>query len=804
MTFLNESSSLHTLRQRLGGKLIHTFCGNQLITINPRHSLAAYSDKVISMFRGCRREELPPHIYATAQSAYRRMLKANENQAICPIGISGAGKSIMVEHTLNYLLTVSNTGIKKDVVNAAWMALESVSCVESPQGRASSKDVKLFHLDYDKSGSLVSIDVQSALLDKEHITSSSPDQSNFLALHILAEGAKAELRKDLFMNDRTKTDNRYLPPTKSQNEPSYWVRRLEKFNLALKALDAEANQIRYIMCLLAAILHLGCAGSEKTPDGKRFQYSDPESAQRAAAVLGIPQESLQKYIFEQTVPGRPAKNTNLGQAAIDAFAQGLYCEVYQIIYSIVNAAFKGRESGVHTITVVDIPGYQLGKHQSLSSLLFNYTNDRLMQVHDEKLFQDVQKRYEQEGLELDLPVPDVDLSASVDLVDRQNRAAYNENDAKGILWMLEEEALYPNSSAETFTGKVLTQYGIGRDPLVLPATESRSGFKIRHQHGQFEAEYESASWLMGSREAPPQFTCTANFLSESKKVIIQSLAKRSNDLGGDFVRVGTIRRSTTSGRRNVSSLPATKRKSPTLQAKVSVDLIVDKLRRCEVHFVNALSPTIQAEQSALTDMPFLRMQIRGLRLVESGRFIKQGFPDSLNFDEFIRQFGCLVKVYPNDYHKTPDIVKLHCDAHELERTQYKIGRSKIFFRTGIIAKLETRRNKKLNILLSSFQARCKGHLQRKKFEKRKVGEVAARTIQRNIRSYMERKSWPWWKLYTNIIPLIETHRADVELHEKTTELEKLKHKFELLEEENARNKERADKLNSKVTFKSPV
>ena len=38
-TFLNESSSLHTLRQRYGGKLIHTFCGNNLITMNPRHQL---------------------------------------------------------------------------------------------------------------------------------------------------------------------------------------------------------------------------------------------------------------------------------------------------------------------------------------------------------------------------------------------------------------------------------------------------------------------------------------------------------------------------------------------------------------------------------------------------------------------------------------------------------------------------------------------------------------------------------------------------------------------------------------------
>ena len=91
-------------------------------------------------------------------------------------------------------------------------------------------------------------------------------------------------------------------------------------------------------------------------------------------------------------------------------------------------------------------------------------------------------------------------------------------------------------------------------------------------------------------------------------------------------------------------MPANKRKSPTLLAKVSIDFLMERMRRCEVHFIQALSPTIQSEQSALTEMPFLRMQIRGLRLVEAGRLIKQGYPDSLGFDEFMRKFKCLVKV----------------------------------------------------------------------------------------------------------------------------------------------------------------
>ena len=160
-------------------------------------------------------------------------------------------------------------------------------------------------------------------------------------------------------------------------------------------------------------------------------------------------------------------------------AEALYCEVYQTVYSIVNRKLKGRESGVKTITVADFPGFQLGRHQSLSSLLYNYTHDRLLQIHNEKMFIDPVRQYEQEGLQLDLPIFDHDMDRSVKLIDEQASRQIGENDRKGILWLLDEEALFPNSSAETFTGKVLTQFGIGKEPYVLPSDTRRQGeFKV--------------------------------------------------------------------------------------------------------------------------------------------------------------------------------------------------------------------------------------------------------------------------------------------------------------------------------------
>lgn len=46
LLYLNESSILHSLRQRYGGNLIHTYAGPNLLVINPLSTPALYSEKV--------------------------------------------------------------------------------------------------------------------------------------------------------------------------------------------------------------------------------------------------------------------------------------------------------------------------------------------------------------------------------------------------------------------------------------------------------------------------------------------------------------------------------------------------------------------------------------------------------------------------------------------------------------------------------------------------------------------------------------------------------------------------------------
>ena len=46
LQYLNESSVMHSLRQRYGGNLVHTHSGPNMVVINPISAPSMYSEKV--------------------------------------------------------------------------------------------------------------------------------------------------------------------------------------------------------------------------------------------------------------------------------------------------------------------------------------------------------------------------------------------------------------------------------------------------------------------------------------------------------------------------------------------------------------------------------------------------------------------------------------------------------------------------------------------------------------------------------------------------------------------------------------
>ena len=61
-----------------------------------------YIAQVIEMFRGCNVDDMPPHIYSVAQTAYRDMLESRSDQSIVLRGWSGSGKSANLRQLLRF------------------------------------------------------------------------------------------------------------------------------------------------------------------------------------------------------------------------------------------------------------------------------------------------------------------------------------------------------------------------------------------------------------------------------------------------------------------------------------------------------------------------------------------------------------------------------------------------------------------------------------------------------------------------------------------------------------------------------
>ncbi len=107
---LNELTLSENLKSRFNAGHIYTYVGSILIAINPFRFHPIYNPKYVKLYQNRRREELPPHIFAIADSAYHTMLKEKRNQCIVISGESGSGKTESTNFLLHHLTALSQKG----------------------------------------------------------------------------------------------------------------------------------------------------------------------------------------------------------------------------------------------------------------------------------------------------------------------------------------------------------------------------------------------------------------------------------------------------------------------------------------------------------------------------------------------------------------------------------------------------------------------------------------------------------------------------------------------------------------------
>ncbi|VDM65671.1 unnamed protein product, partial [Strongylus vulgaris] len=201
LTFLNDASVLHNLRQRYFSMMIYTYSGLFCVVINPYKRLPIYSESVCQMYMGRRRNEMPPHLFAVSDEAYRNMQNDHENQSMLITGESGAGKTENTKKVISYFAMVgasqSTKKNKKDKQNVSLEdqivqtnpVLEAFGNAKTVRNNNSSRFGKFIRVHFNKAGKLAGGDIEHYLLEKSRVIKQAPGERCYHIFYQLYSGA---------------------------------------------------------------------------------------------------------------------------------------------------------------------------------------------------------------------------------------------------------------------------------------------------------------------------------------------------------------------------------------------------------------------------------------------------------------------------------------------------------------------------------------------------------------------------------------------------------------------------------------
>lgn len=90
-------------------------------------------------------------------------------------------------------------------------------------------------------------------------------------------------------------------------------------------------------------------------------------------------------------------------------------------------------------------------------------------------------------------------------------------------------------------------------------------------------------------------------------------------------------------------------------------------------------------------------------------------------------------------------------------------KQQVFFRAGVLGQMEEFRDERLGKIMSWMQSWIRGYLARKEYKKIQEQRLALQVVQRNLRKYMQLRTWPWWKLWQKVKPLLNVSRVEDEM-----------------------------------------
>uniref|UniRef100_A0A4W6CJR4 Myosin, heavy chain 7B, cardiac muscle, beta b n=1 Tax=Lates calcarifer TaxID=8187 RepID=A0A4W6CJR4_LATCA len=773
LTHLNEASVLFNLRRRYSMWMIYTYSGLFCVTVNPYKWLPVYSAEVVTAYKGRRRADTPPHIYAIADNAYTDLLQNRENQSMLITGESGAGKTVNTKRVIQYFAIIAALGenVKKgvsgsleDQIIEANPAMEAFGNAKTIRNDNSSRFGKFIRIHFGTTGRLASADINIYLLEKSRVVFQQPGERSYHIYYQILSNHKPELQ-DMLLVTTNPYDYHFCSQGVTTVESINDGEELKLTDHAMDTLGFTPEEKYGCYKIVGAIMHFGNMKFKKKQREEQAEADGTESVDKAAYLMGISSADLLKGLLnprvkvgnEFIVKGQTVEQVNF---AVAALAKATYDRMFKWLVSRINSSLYTSLPRQYFIGVLDIAGFEIFEFNNFEQLCINFTNEKLQQYFNHHMFILEQEEYKTEGIEWTFIDFGLDLQACIDLIEKP----------MGILSIMEEECMFPKATDHSFKTKLYDNH-LGKSPnFQRPRPDKKrkyeTHFEVVHYAGV--VPYNITGWLDKNRD-PLNETVVVLFQKSSNKLMAGLFENYiSSEMASDPKAETKHRKRKAASFQTVSQLH-----------KENLNKLMANLRSTQPHFVRCIIPN-ESKNPGVMD-PFLVLhQLRCNGVLEGIRICRKGFPNRILYAEFKQRYRILnPSAIPEDsfVDSRKAVEKLLCSL-DIDHTQYKFGQTKVFFKAGLLGQLEDMRDTRLSQILTTVQAMCRGKLMRMERQLMMLKRDAVMVIQFNLRAFFSVRTWPWMMLFYKLRPLLRSAQVEKELAALKEDFAKLKEAFD--------------------------
>ncbi|XP_027133282.1 unconventional myosin-Ih [Larimichthys crocea] len=718
-----EGAVLSNLKKRFSKDLIYTYVGTLIVSVNPYKELDIYNKKQMELYMGVNFFELPPHIYALADTAYQTMLTEYNNHFILISGESGAGKTEASKKILQYYaVTCPSTALLNTVRDKMLMSnpiLEAFGNAKTLKNDNSSRFGKYMDIQFDSQGDAVGGHILNYLLEKSRVVHQNHGERNFHIFYQLVEGGEDKLLCELGL-ERDSQHYYYLTQgecaiVSSINDRNDW----KTVKNALQIINIDELNTNHLFGIVASVLHLGNIQFDSDSKGQALLNGDTELSW-VSNLLGIDAHGLREGLTYRKIEARQDQvlspfTTDHAMYARDALAKAIYGQTFTWLVNRINESMENKDSTKKTVIgLLDIYGFEVFYVNSFEQFCINYCNEKLQQLFIQLTLKAEQDEYEAENIEWE-PVQFFNNKIICDLVEEKHR---------GIISLLDEECLRPGDATDlTFLERL--EEKMGNHPHFVThrladkmtrKTLERGDFRLLHYAG--EVTY-----------------CVVGFLDKNNDLLYRNIKDLVCQSKNAIVR------------ECFSTMdPVSRRRPETVatQFKSSLLKLTEILMAKEAWYIRCLKSN-ESKQPGQFDEALIRHQVKYLGLMEHLRVRRAGFAYRRKYDVFLKRYKPLCPAtWPHWRGMPADGVEVLVQHLGYLPYEYKMGRTKIFIRhPRTLYATEDAYEKCKHQLATRLQAKYKGYRAKGEFRKQKEAATKIETCWRGVQARKEREKRAW-------------------------------------------------------------